>query len=297
VYIFTNLIFKNQQLMKSIATIILLLLSILNNICAQEKEIRLIVRGDDIGFSHTVNQACIDSYQQGIMSSVEIMVPTPWFMEAVQLLKENPGLDVGIHLTLTSEWENLKWQPLTNARSITDENGYFYPMIWPNDNYGEAFALSKANWKIEEIEKELRAQIELAQKHIPHVSHLSTHMGCGNLSTEVSQLVKTLAGEYGLAINTDEHGVQRARYVGAKATPAEKEKAFIAMLKSLTPGTYLFVDHPGYNTPEMQAIYHTGYEDVAVDREGVTKTFTSKKVKETINELGIKIINYASLIK
>lgn len=279
-------------------TFILLLAIVLSNIsCAQQKEIRLIVRGDDIGFSHTVNQACIDSYQNGIMTSVEIMVPTPWFMEAVKLLQENPGLDVGVHLTLTSEWENLKWRPLTNAPSITDANGYFYPMIWPNDNYGDAFALSKANWKIEEIEKELRAQIELAKKYIPQLSHVSTHMGCGSIAPEVGELVKKLATEYDLDIDPKELGVNRATYVGVKSTPAEKEAAFIAMLESLTPGTYMFVDHPGYNTAEMQAIHHVGYENVALDREGVTHTFTSKKVKETIDKLGIKVISYADLKK
>lgn len=265
--------------------------------CAQEKEVKLIVRGDDIGFSRTVNRACIDSYQKGIMSSVEIMVPTPWFMEAVKLLQENPGLDVGVHLTLTSEWENLKWGPLTHAPSITDANGYFYPMIWPNDNYGEAFALSKANWKIEEIEKELRAQIELAKKHIPQLSHVSTHMGCGSMAPEVGEVVKKLAQEYNLDIDTKELGVGRARYEGSKSTPQEKEASFITMLESLKPGTYLFVDHPGYNTPEMQGVYHTGYENVAMDREGVTYTFTSEKVKETIDKLGIKVISYADLKK
>lgn len=277
--------------------VIIFALAFQNLSCAQDNKIKLIVRGDDIGFSHTVNEACIDSYQKGIMSSVEVMVPTPWFMEAVKLLQENPGLDVGVHLTLTSEWENLKWRPLTNAPSITDVNGNFYPMIWPNDNYGEAFALSKANWKIEEIEKELRAQIELARKHIPQLSHVSTHMGCGSISPEVSEVVKKLAREYDLDIDTKEHGVGRATYVGSKSTPAEKEAAFVAMLESLEPGTYLFVDHPGYNTTEMQAIHHVGYENVAMDREGVTQTFTSDKVKETIEKLDIEVISYADLKK
>lgn len=277
--------------------ILIFAMALQNISCAQESKVKLIVRGDDIGFSHTVNEACIDSYQKGVMSSVEIMVPTPWFMEAVKLLQENPGLDVGVHLTLTSEWENLKWRPLTNAPSITDANGYFFPMIWPNDNYGDAFALSKANWKIEEIERELRAQIELAKKYIPQLSHVSTHMGCGSISPEVGEVVNKLAKEYDLDIDTKEYGVARATYVGNKSTPAEKESAFIAMLESLKPGTYIFVDHPGYNTTEMQAIHHVGYENVAMDREGVTQTFTSDKVKETIEKLNIEVISYADLKK
>ncbi|MCK4748086.1 MAG: ChbG/HpnK family deacetylase, partial [Bacteroidales bacterium] len=97
--------------------------------CRSQDEIRLLVRGDDIGSTHAANLGCIESYQQGIMRSVEIMVPCPWFPEAVSMLNKNPGLDVGIHITLTSEWENIKWGPLTHAPSISDEDGYFFPMI------------------------------------------------------------------------------------------------------------------------------------------------------------------------
>ena len=65
---------------------------------AQDKGISLIVRGDDIGSCHAANVACIRSYKEGVMTSVELMVPCSWFPEAVKILNENPGLDVGIHL-------------------------------------------------------------------------------------------------------------------------------------------------------------------------------------------------------
>ena len=58
-----------------------------------------------------------------------------WYPEAVRLLKENPGLDAGLHLVITSEWENVKWRPLTYCPSLTDENGYFYPMMGANPAY------------------------------------------------------------------------------------------------------------------------------------------------------------------
>src|SRR6266852_1956893 len=76
----------------------------------QQKPIRLIVRGDDMGFTHSGNQALIKCYTAGIETSIEVLVPSPWFPEAVRLLKENPGVDVSIHLDLTSEWENIKWK-------------------------------------------------------------------------------------------------------------------------------------------------------------------------------------------
>src|SRR5262249_15334330 len=77
-------------------------------------EVRLLVRADDMGVAQAVNEACIRSYKDGIARSVEVIVPGPWFLDAVRLLKENPGLDVGVHLALTSEWERVKWGPLTD---------------------------------------------------------------------------------------------------------------------------------------------------------------------------------------
>ena len=126
---------------------------------AQTKPARLIIRGDDMGFAHGGNLGLIESYKNGIEKSIEVLVPSPWFPEAVQLLKENPGVDVGIHLTLTSEWDNIKWRPLTQCRSLTDSNGYFYPMIWANKNYPDKNLLAH-QWKLDEIEKEWQAQIE-----------------------------------------------------------------------------------------------------------------------------------------
>lgn len=95
----------------------------------------LAIRIDDLGAFHSVNEACIKTYRSGIARSVEVMPVAAWYPEGVKLLKANPGLDVGLHLVLTSEWENVKWRPLTQCPSLTDENGYFYPMIFPNPAY------------------------------------------------------------------------------------------------------------------------------------------------------------------
>lgn len=78
---------------------------------------RLIIRGDDMGFSHSGNLAICDCYQKGIVTSVEVIVPSPWFPEAVAMLKEST-VDVGIHLALTSEWDNVKWRPVAHTPSI-----------------------------------------------------------------------------------------------------------------------------------------------------------------------------------
>src|SRR5690606_11569381 len=148
----------------------------------EARNIQLVVRGDDMGISQAVNQAIIDCYKNGIETSVELLVPGPWFLEAVEMLKENPGLDVGIHLTLTSEWELLKWRPVTDCPSLIDSNGYFFPVIWPGEDFSQDQALRSQSWDIVDVEKELRGQIELALKHLPDISHISGHMGFQSMS-------------------------------------------------------------------------------------------------------------------
>ncbi|MEQ8338109.1 MAG: polysaccharide deacetylase family protein [Cyclobacteriaceae bacterium] len=263
--------------------------------CAQkDSSVRLVVRGDDMGYSHSGNLAIIQCYQEGIQQSIEVIVPSPWFPEAVRLLEENPGVDVGIHLALTSEWDNVKWRPLTECPGITDPDGYFYPMIRPHKKYPGQSILEN-DWKIEEIEQEFRAQIELALKKIPRITHITGHMGCTGFDNKVKVLAEQLAKEYNLYIDLDRLGVSRATYAGPKGTSEEKIESFIKMLRELKPGTYIMVDHPGLNNAELQAISHIGYETVAIDRQGVTDTWTSEKVKAAIKELGIEIISYADL--
>ena len=256
--------------------------------------IRLIVRGDDMGYSHSGNQALVQS-SKGIQTSIEVIVPSPWFPEAVKMLEQNPGLDVGVHLAITSEWDNIKWRPVSDCPSLQDPDGYFYPMVFPNKNY-PGQSIRENPWKIEDVEKEFRAQIEMALKKIPQISHISGHMGCSNLSYEVRAMTKRIAREYKLDIDLDALGVRRMSYNGPKTSSQEKIQSFINGLKNLDPGqTYLFVDHPGLNDEELRSIHHIGYEQVAIDRQGVTDLFTSPQVLAFIKQNGIKLISYSDL--
>ncbi len=283
---------------KRILIIAVLLAVFCNGNSQVESQISLLIRGDDIGSSHTANIACIDSYKNGIMRSVELMVPGPWFPEAVRLLNENPGLDVGVHLVITSEWNNIKWRPLTCCPSLVDKDGYFYPMIWQREDFPKGTALKEAPWKIEEIEAEFRAQIEMARRHVPHVSHLNCHMGCEGCDPQIGALVKRLAIEYGLNINPRDKGFRSiALWDRNDTTSAARIESAVKTMRNLKPGKYLFIDHPGYDTPEMRAIWHTGYENVAVDRDAVSRVFTSNEVKKTISEMGINLVSYKELSK
>jgi predicted glycoside hydrolase/deacetylase ChbG (UPF0249 family) len=255
--------------------------------------IYLLVRGDDIGSSHTANLACIESYRSGIMRSVELMVPGPWFPEAVRLLNENPGLDVGVHLVLTSEWNDIKWRPLTCCPSLTDKDGYFYPMVWQRPDFPKNTSLKDSPWKINEIEQELRAQIEMARKYVPRVSHIDCHMGFGSIDPGIASLVKKLAVEYELDINPGDLGYQdTALWNKDDSTAMQRIASTIHSLENFKPGRYLFVEHPGINSPEMQAIWHKGYENVASDRDAVTRVFTSKEVMDMIRSKKINLVSY-----
>lgn len=278
--------------MKLILSILCFMLSM--QLYAQT-EIRLLIRADDIGSFHAANVACIESYQEGIARSVELMVPCAWYPEAVKMLNENKGYDVGIHLVLTSEWSNVKWRPLTQCPSLVDKDGYFFPMVWKNGNFPPGSSISEARWKIEEVEKELRAQIELAIRQVPQVSHLSNHMGFTGLDPKLKELVEKLAKEYKLG--TETNNLQRFAGWGREAKPEERIDKFCENLEKLEPGSYLFVEHPAHHTDEMLTVGHKGYENVATDREWVTRVFTSEKVKETIKKKGIKLISYADLRK
>ena len=235
-------------------------------------------------------------YKDGIEKSIEIIVPSPWFPEAVKMLNDNPGVDVGIHLAITSEWDNVKWRPLTDCPSLVDKDGYFYPMVFPNKNY-PGLAIKENKFSLADLEKEWRAQIEMALKKIPRISHISAHMGCTDLNDSSKMLIEKLVKEYKIDIDPISLGAKYVGYNGPSKTSEEKIKSFIKMLEQLKPGeTYLFVDHPGLNNAELQAIHHIGYENVAADRQGVTDTWTSAEVKAAIKKLGIELISYKDLL-
>ncbi|NOY36209.1 MAG: ChbG/HpnK family deacetylase [Chlorobi bacterium] len=254
-----------------------------------ESEIYLIVRGDDMGFCHATNVACIRSFRKGIIRSVEVMVPAPWFLDAAEMLKENPGLDVGVHLTLTSEWKNYKWRPVTGAPGLQDADGYFFPTVQ---------ALQQAIPDPDIVEKELRAQIKMAMKHIPNLTHLSDHMGASSCRPEYKEIVNKLSREYNLPVILENAHEE----IGFWDTPADKKEAFLyKTINNLMPGLWIIYCHPGLDTPETQGIIsasqHPSDVFMAEYRAAVTKAVTSDRIKTLINQKGIHLVSYGTMIK
>jgi predicted glycoside hydrolase/deacetylase ChbG (UPF0249 family) len=257
-------------------------------------EIRLLVRADDMGVALGVNEACIRSCKEGIARSVEVIVPGAWFLDAVRRLQENPGIDVGIHLCLTSEWERVKWRPLTASPSICDQDGYFYPMTRQRKDFPPGTGLFDAAPKPQDIERELRAQIETLRRHIPRLSHASAHMGAATGTPQARAITEKLCKEFGLRLEAG--GAKAVRnWSGSEKTPEQKESDLVSALEKLDAGTWIIIEHPGLDTDEMRAMGHLGYENVAADRVGVTHAFTSDRVKKTVQARGIRLISHLDL--
>ena len=245
--------------------------------------IRLIIRADDMGMSHATNQACIAAYTEGIARSVEIMVPTPWFLEAVQLLKEQPDYDVGIHLVLNAEWSNLKWRPLTSAKSLTDSNGYFFPTPWKGSP--DFPSLHDHQPDFTEAATELRAQIEMAKKNLPRISHLSTHMGFEDSNPALKKIVEELSVEYQLPL------LKKPAIESFPGNP-KTAAAFIEQLSKLQPGkTYLLVTHPCFDTPEMETVFTPTDTNVGAARAADLSMITNKRLIRLLKRYNIDLIS------
>ncbi len=256
----------------------------------QPGEIRLIVQGDDMGAAHGINVGTIQAYKEGILRATNVLTPAAWMPEAARMLKENPGLDVGVHLTLTSEWDTVQWRPLTIAPSLVDPNGYFFQTVRPRQAAPDAPELKR---DLGEIEKELRAQIELGKKMCPQVSYMSTHMGFASLTPEVGATVRKLSKQYNLVMAGPELGIRRLGRVWDAADSAEvRAGKLAARLLNLGPGTYLMIEHCATDTPEVQAMG----QDVASDRSAVVAAWTHPKVLAAVKKRGIKLTSYRDLI-
>lgn len=130
----------------------------------------LIVHADDLAVSHSQDQASFAALDRGAASAASIMVPCPWLTEVAQYAKTHPNADLGLHLTLTSEWATYRWGPVASRDTVP---GLLGPdgNLWPDVPFVTKHATAA------EVEKEVRAQIELALKVGIHPTHVDSHMG------------------------------------------------------------------------------------------------------------------------
>lgn len=256
-----------------------------------ERPKQLLVRCDDVGMSHTVNMAVRDLLETGMPFSTSVMIACPWYLEAVETLRANPQIGVGIHLTLNSEWQHYKWGPVLGAAkvpSLVDENGHFYS--------SEA-DFAAANVKLEEVELELRAQIERALTAGLRIDYLDYHMLTPASTPEMTSIVERLAAEYGLGM---------ARYFGEASVsiwgeePGDKLTSLLGHIRDTQPGINLLVIHLGMETAEMSAMVDMNNENdpyrVAVHRQAELDAVTSPAFRQAIEAAGIELITYKDVV-
>src|SRR5258705_11796836 len=151
----------------------------------------LIVHADDLAVAHSVDTASFDALDKKVITSASIMVPCAWLTEVASYAKDHPDADLGLHLTLTSEWKVDRWGSVESNDKVTslfDPSGY----LWP-----ETVSAAR-NLKPEEAEREIRAQIERAIALGIHPTHLDSHMGVLFSTPELFAVYVKVAHEYKL---------------------------------------------------------------------------------------------------
>ncbi len=148
----------------------------------------LVVHLDDVGMCHGANKAFIDLCGIGFINCGSLMPPCPWSSEILEICKSRKDLDIGIHLTLTSEYNFYKWRPISGPNTNTglvDSNGFFWSTVPEVEK----------NASKDSVEKELRLQIELVLKSGINISHMDCHMATA-LAPKFQDIYLKLSKEY-----------------------------------------------------------------------------------------------------
>ncbi len=218
---------------------------------------RLLVIETDIGMMHSINRAAFEALEKRWVTSATMLVPCPWFPEAARFARVHPEGDYGIHLALNSEWVPYRWGPVTPRElvpSLLDAEGYFPPL--------ETDVVRHA--KLDEVQRELRAQIDKARAGGVNVTHLDSHMGTLFASPELFAIYVRLGREYDLpiliprtsALATDlpENVVLIDRELTMRpgVPPAQWLETYKKMLSPLGPGVYQLTVHLGYDDEEAR---------------------------------------------
>jgi predicted glycoside hydrolase/deacetylase ChbG (UPF0249 family) len=288
---------------KSILILITIFFS--NAVHAQSDQTKLpdlLLRLDDIGMNHSVNMAVEKMAKTGVAFSASVQFACPWYQEAVEILKKYPNVSVGVHLTLTSEWKNYRWGPVlgrTAVASLVDTVGYF-----PQSTR----AFGKSNYKMEEVEKELSAQIERALNSGLRISYIDPHMGIALSTPALRELTERLAAKYHLAIST----LSNVTYFGETYKEmwgepvATKKRAFLDYINKLNPSRpNLVVIHVATASPEMDALFDMnssmmnskeGKPLTSIHRQTELNMLLSPEFQGMVNKK-FHCINYEDLVK
>jgi predicted glycoside hydrolase/deacetylase ChbG (UPF0249 family) len=257
---------------------------------------QLLLRVDDIGMNHSVNMALKEVAATGMRVSASVMFACPWYQEAVEILRQNPQITVGVHLTLNSEWKHYRWGPLLGKEavpSLVDKDGLFHPSV-------QAFL--ESGFKLEEVERELEAQIQRALATGLTITYVDFHMRTALATPELAEVTVKLARKYNLrrSMFMNEH------YKSMFDVEAGKKKQdYLEHLKSLKPTEVnLVIIHMAVPHPEMKALIDMNNAAMRSDaadpivanhRAAELGAITSREALDLIKRLNIKLVNYGDL--
>jgi predicted glycoside hydrolase/deacetylase ChbG (UPF0249 family) len=265
----------------------------------------LILHADDLGVAHSENQASFDALDSGAINSASIMMPTPWVTEVAAYAKAHPNADLGLHLTLTSEWEHYRWGSVESkdkVPSLHDADGTL-------PRRTETVATRA---KIDEVERELRAQVERALAMGIRPTHLDSHMGALFATTELIAAYIKVAHEYHLpflALRGMPPGVTSVPLapndivldnviVAGPEVPRDRWKQFyLDAIANLRPGLTEIIVHLGHDDAELQAVTvnHEPYGSAWRQRD--YDLVTSAEFKQALRDHGVTLVRWRDLQK
>lgn len=254
----------------------------------------LIVNCDDLGACHAANIGTYEALRDGLATSASLMVPAPWSRQAASRYR---GEDVGVHLTLNAEYDLYRWGPITHAPSLLDGDGGFPRTI--NDVWDHA--------DLDEVHRELRAQIERAILWGFDVSHLDSHMGTLQLRPEFFDVYLELAVDFGLPVRlsgaSSEHRIgfpfrrlaaeagvlfpDHLMYLQGVGSRRTIERAVI----DLAPGVTEVYVHPAIDTPELRS-FAPDWAGRVDDYHLVTY---DGELRTMLHRAGVKLIGFREL--
>src|SRR6266851_1225134 len=246
--------------------------------------IRLVVRGDDFGMCHAVNRGIERAFRDGIVTTASAMAPCPWFAEAVRIANDN-GIRLGVHQTLTCEWDYLRWRPVTGGRSLAAADGTFYPSV----------ELAKQHARYEEVVRELVAQVDQFASVWHRPDYLDHHMGPAFPDAYAEVSART--GVIYLYDAPVRRSLASINELSARDA-AGKKAWMLGYLRGLVPGAHVLICHPAVDSPELRSL--TGPDSVpyrwaAEYRVSDLEVLTDPEVKELIDELGITLCTVDTL--
>jgi len=265
----------------------------------------LILHADDLGVAHSVNAASFDALDKGTVSSASIMMPTPWVTEVATYARQHPNADLGLHLTLTSEWLTYRWGSVESkdkVPSLLDSTGTF-----PND-----VPPVVARAKPAEVERELRAQVERAMALGIRPTHLDSHMGALFTTPELIATYVKVAHDYHLpflGMKTSPFGgtpmpvsskdvLVDAVVIAGPDVPRDQWKAFyVNAITTLKPGLTEMIVHLGHDDAELQAVTvdHEPYGSAWRQRD--YDVVTSAEFKKALQDNKVRLVTYRELQK